>query len=117
MLVNAPDVEPVPFARVLVPYDGSAQSDTALTSGIAWARRGAALDVLYVVDMSTVASGSSTVTGGIDPTPLIDALEVAGSRPHGRGGDASTTALSEAYCHRRAHGTRPDQLHRISACE
>lgn len=75
---NAPQVEPVPFARVLVPYDGSEQSEAALAFGIALAKRGAGLDIVHVVDETPVLTESSTTVVVFDPTPLIDALDDEG---------------------------------------
>ena len=72
---TALEVETVPFSRVLVPYDGSAQSQTALAYGIALAHRGAVLDIVNVVNDSPVYAESSTSVVMFDPTPLIDALD------------------------------------------
>ena len=72
------EVEAVPFARVLVPYDGSPQSETALGYGIALAQRGAALDIVHVVDETAVLTESATTVVVFDPTPLIEALEAQG---------------------------------------
>ena len=75
---GSPQVEPVPFARVLVPYDGSEQSEAALGFGIALAKRGAGLDIVHVVDETPVLTESSTTVVVFDPTPLIDALDEQG---------------------------------------
>jgi len=75
---TTPTVEGVPFARVLVPYDGSPQSETALRFGIALAQRGAGLDILHVVDETPVLTESSTTVVVFDPTPLIEALDAQG---------------------------------------
>jgi nucleotide-binding universal stress UspA family protein len=63
------------FPRVLVPYDGSEPADHALAYGIAFARSGAALDVVHVVDETSVLSMPTTDVSGFDPLPLMDALE------------------------------------------
>ena len=73
-----PAVERVPFDRVLVPYDGSPQAETALTFGLALAQRGAGLDILHVVDETSVLTDASSSVVVFDPTPLIDALEDQG---------------------------------------
>ncbi len=75
---GSPQVEAVPFARVLVPYDGSEQSEAALEFGIALAKRGAGLDIVHVVDETPVLTESSTTVAVFDPTPLIDALDDEG---------------------------------------
>jgi nucleotide-binding universal stress UspA family protein len=72
------DVETIPFARVLVPYDGSAPSETSLAYGIALAQRGAALDIVHVIDESPIVAESSTTAVAFDPTPLMNALEDQG---------------------------------------
>lgn len=72
------EVEAVPFARVLVPCDGSPQSETALGYGISLAQRGAALDILHVVDETPVLTETSTTMVVFDPTPLIEALDAQG---------------------------------------
>ena len=75
---SPPEVEAVPFARVLVPYDGSSQSETALGYGISLAQRGAALDIVHVVDETPVLTETSTTVIVFDPTPLIEALDAQG---------------------------------------
>ena len=63
------------FSRVLVPYDGSEPAEQALAYGIACARAGAALDIVHVVDESSVTMQPATDVSGFDPLPLLDALE------------------------------------------
>lgn len=97
------DVPAVPFARVLVPYDGSAQAETALTFGIALAQRGAVLDVLNVVDETPVLAESATTVVAFDPMPLIEALDLQGralvdaaqARARAAGVEAHATLLHE----------------------
>lgn len=69
---------PVPFRRILVPYDGSEPSGRALAFGIALGRLGIALDVAHVVDETPVFSQSEITADFYDPTPIIDALDEQG---------------------------------------
>jgi nucleotide-binding universal stress UspA family protein len=94
------------FTRILVPYDGSEQSEAALGYGIALAQAGAALDVLHVVDDVPVMSESSIVSPVVfDPQPLVDALdaearavlETALARCRAAGIEAQTQLLHELH--------------------
>lgn len=67
-----------PFTRILLPYDGSEPADAALSYAIAFARAGAALDVVYVVDERPLVSQSATTLAAYDPAPLFEALEAQG---------------------------------------
>ena len=68
-----------PFARLLVPYDGSDPARAALKIALALAARGANLTVMTVVDETAVISQSATTMIVYDPTPLMDALDAQGS--------------------------------------
>jgi nucleotide-binding universal stress UspA family protein len=65
----------VPFARLLVPYDGSEPARAALRLAIAVARDGVRITLVSVVDASGIIAQSSTAMVALDPAPLIDALD------------------------------------------
>jgi nucleotide-binding universal stress UspA family protein len=64
-----------PFARLLVPYDGSEPARAALRWAIAVAKDGARITVVNVVDASGIIAQSSAPTVALDPGPLIEALD------------------------------------------
>jgi nucleotide-binding universal stress UspA family protein len=65
----------VPFARLLVPYDGSEPARAALRLAIVLAKDGARITLVNVVDASGIIAQSSTAMVALDPAPLINALE------------------------------------------
>lgn len=67
-----------PFRRVLVPYDGSEPADLALAYGIAFARVGADLDLVNVVDETAAITQATGDVAAFDATPLIEALDAEG---------------------------------------
>jgi nucleotide-binding universal stress UspA family protein len=64
-----------PFTRILLPYDASEPANAALTYGLALARTGAALDLVYVVDERPLIAQTATTVAAFDPTPLLEALD------------------------------------------
>lgn len=68
----------IPFTRVLVPFDGSEPSARALEYGIAFAKGGAALDVINIVDDTAAVTQTETSLTASDPEPLIEALDTQG---------------------------------------
>ena len=68
-----------PFARLLVPYDGSDPARAALKLALALSADGAQLTVVTVVDETVVISQSATTMIAYDPTPLMEALDAQGS--------------------------------------
>jgi nucleotide-binding universal stress UspA family protein len=64
-----------PFARLLVPFDGSEPALAALQLAIAIAQDGAAITVMTVVDEEAVVTQSATTVVAFDPTPLFEALD------------------------------------------
>ena len=65
---------PPPFARILVPLDGSAAAATALRYGIALARAGASLVLFAAVDIQKIVAETTTMMSACDPTPVVDDL-------------------------------------------
>lgn len=66
-----------PFSRVLVPYDGSEPAKAALKLAIALGTHGASVFITTVVDESA-AIAESAEGAGIDPSPVLDALDEEG---------------------------------------
>jgi nucleotide-binding universal stress UspA family protein len=66
-----------PFSRVLVPYDGSEPAKAALKLAIALAKGGASVFVTTVVD-EIAAIEESADGAGIDPSPVMEALDEEG---------------------------------------
>jgi nucleotide-binding universal stress UspA family protein len=105
-MTDRPAAQPkVPFSRILVPYDGSEQAETALTYGIALAQHGAALDLLNVVDETPVLTEASTSVVTFDPAPLIDALDAEGH---------TVLAAAEARCRAAGIDVYPTLLHEMT---
>jgi nucleotide-binding universal stress UspA family protein len=69
-----------PFARALVPYDGSEPAQVALGYGLELARGGTALAIVTVVDETTVMAQIESDGAGYDPTPLFEALDAGGRK-------------------------------------
>src|SRR5271154_5981789 len=65
---------PPPFARILVPLDGSAAAATALRYGIALARAGGSLGLFAAVDIQKIVAETTTMMSACDPTPVVDDL-------------------------------------------
>ncbi|HEV8022666.1 MAG TPA: universal stress protein [Candidatus Lustribacter sp.] len=66
-----------PFSRVLVPYDGSEPAKAALTLAIALGKHGASVFITTVVD-EIAAIEESADGAGIDPSPVMEALDQEG---------------------------------------
>ena len=66
------------FSRILVADDGSEPADRALAFAIALGHAGSAIDIVNVADEISAMAESTTMTGIMDPTPVIDAIDEAG---------------------------------------
>lgn len=69
-----------PFARALVPYDGSDPAQVAIGYALELAAGGTALTIVTVVDETTVMSQVEADSPGFDPTPLFEALDAGGRK-------------------------------------
>lgn len=85
-----------PFSRVLVPYDASEPAKAALKLAIALSARGASVFVTTVVDESPAIEEAVDGGAGIDPSPMMEALD-----------DAGQAELDDATAQCRAAGITP----------
>jgi nucleotide-binding universal stress UspA family protein len=69
-----PERTTAPFARILVPLDGSEPSAMALRYGIALAHGGASLTLFAAVDLQAVVAETTTMMDAGNAVPLIDDL-------------------------------------------
>ncbi|HEY5350458.1 MAG TPA: universal stress protein [Candidatus Lustribacter sp.] len=67
-----------PFASVLVPYDGSEPSRTALAHALALIRPSARLVIVTVVDETPVVSEAGSTVVAYDPETIFEELDEAG---------------------------------------
>jgi len=67
-----------PFARILVPYDGSEVSDSALQDAVTLAGPGTTLTLVNVVDQTPFVMQASSAVAAYDPQPMLDALQACG---------------------------------------
>ncbi|MGA2393753.1 MAG: universal stress protein [Candidatus Lustribacter sp.] len=84
-----------PFARVLVPYDGSDPARAALKLAIAFGKRGAAIVIGTVVDEAAVIAEASSAVA-YDPSPEMEALDEEGDE-----------LIADAAAQCRAAGVEP----------
>jgi nucleotide-binding universal stress UspA family protein len=67
-----------PFSHLLVPYDGSKPARAALHLAIDFARLGAKLTIVTIVDETPLIAQSATTMIALDPAPLMEALDAEG---------------------------------------
>lgn len=88
--------ELAPFTSILVPYDGSDPSRSALKHALALAHTGGKICIITVVDEAPLMSASAASMMPYDPSALLVALDEEG-----------TNELADAVNRCRARGIAP----------